>query len=86
MNIPERQRFLEGYESVKPLETGFMEDLECFFVMIMTENYCHHAPDPRETESLIQEQPYALAILHKYLNDLPFLFQPLQPFYEQENT
>jgi hypothetical protein len=26
--------------------------LECFFVMVFIENYCVHAPDPRETAAL----------------------------------
>ncbi|MGO4500996.1 hypothetical protein AB4114_34630 [Paenibacillus sp. 2RAB27] len=47
-------------------------------MMVMIENYCHHAPDPRETEGLKAEQPYALAIINNYLNGEPFLFNAIE--------
>ncbi|OAB34025.1 phosphotransferase enzyme family protein [Paenibacillus glacialis] len=74
-----RWMFIKGYESVRKLETDYVRYLECFFVMFMIENYCHHASDPRETSSLIDEQQYALAYIREYLNDTPFLFDVIEP-------
>lgn len=74
-----RWLFIQGYESVRKLETDYVKRLECFFVMFMIENYCHHASDPRETASLIAEQPYAQAYIRDYLNDTRFLFQVIEP-------
>lgn len=71
--------FIQGYESVRKLETNHVRELECFFIMFMTENYCHHASDPRETTSLIEEQKYAQAYIRNFLNNLPFLFEMIQP-------
>lgn len=75
----QRKLFIQGYESVKKLEANYSDDLSSFFVMIMIENYCHHAPDSRETAGLIEEQPYAQAIIRDFLNDVPFLFNPIKP-------
>ncbi|MCR8846420.1 phosphotransferase [Paenibacillus sp. SC116] len=74
-----RQLFLKGYESVRKLDEGYMRPLASMFVMFMIENYCHHSSDPRETAGLIAEQPYAQAIIQSYLQDRPFLFEPLEP-------
>ncbi|BBH24269.1 hypothetical protein Back11_56140 [Paenibacillus baekrokdamisoli] len=73
-----RWLFIQGYESVRKLETDYVRHLECFFVMFMIENYCHHASDPRETSSLIDEQQYAQAYIREYLNDTPFLFDVIE--------
>lgn len=75
----QRGVFIQGYESVRKLQIGYVRNLESFFVMSMIENYCHHASDPRETASLIDEQPYAQAIIRNYLNDTPFLFDVIEP-------
>lgn len=74
-----RWMFIQGYESVRKLETDYVRYLECFFVMFMIENYCHHASDPRETSSLIDEQQYAQAYIREYLNDTRFLFNVIEP-------
>lgn len=74
-----RWMFIQGYESVRKLEADYVRYLECFFVMFMIENYCHHASDPRETASLIEEQQYAQAYIREYLNDNPFLFEVIEP-------
>ncbi|MFM9276898.1 phosphotransferase enzyme family protein [Paenibacillus jiagnxiensis] len=74
-----RKIFLQGYESVRELEPDYSESLSCFFVMFMIENYCTHAPDPRETSGLIKEQPYAQAIIRDFLNGAPFLFNSIEP-------
>ncbi|GIP36057.1 phosphotransferase enzyme family protein [Paenibacillus sp. J2TS4] len=75
----QRRTFIQGYESVRKLEPDYVQHLQCFFVMFMIENYCHHASDPRESSSLMDEQPYALAYIREYLNDAPFLFHVIEP-------
>ncbi|MBB4824847.1 Ser/Thr protein kinase RdoA (MazF antagonist) [Sporosarcina luteola] len=74
-----RLQFIEGYESVRKLEANHVRDVECFFIMVMIENYCHHASNPRETSGLIAEQPYAQAYIRNYLYDTPFVFETIQP-------
>jgi len=74
----QRELVIKGYESNCKLEEGWVQALEHFTVMVMIENYCHHAPDPRETEGLKAEQPYAMAILRNYLNAEPFLFHAIE--------
>ncbi|WP_338553717.1 phosphotransferase [Paenibacillus sp. KS-LC4] len=74
-----RWMLIQGYESIRKLETDYIRDLECFFVMFMIENTCHHASDPRETASLIDEQKYAQAYIREYLNGNPFLFEVIEP-------
>lgn len=74
-----RWMLIQGYESIRKLETDYIRDLECFFVMFMIENCCHHASDPRETTSLIEEQKYAQAYIREYLNGNPFLFEVVEP-------
>ncbi|MGF6355007.1 Ser/Thr protein kinase RdoA (MazF antagonist) [Paenibacillus sp. 4624] len=73
-----RWMLIQGYESIRKLEMDYTRDLECFFVMIIIENYCHHASDPRETASLINEQKYAQAYIREYLNGNPFLFEVIE--------
>jgi hypothetical protein len=46
--------------------------------MVMIENYCHHAPDPRETKGLKEEQSYAHAIIKNDLKGSPFLFNVIE--------
>ncbi|GGH31019.1 phosphotransferase enzyme family protein [Paenibacillus segetis] len=75
----QRGMFIQGYESVRELEPNYVRHLECFFIMFMIENYCHHAPDPRETASLIEEQPYAGAYIREYLRGHSFLFEVIKP-------
>jgi len=74
----QRELVIKGYQSIRTLEEDWLPALESFMVMVMIENYCHHAPDPRETEGLKEEQPYAQAILRNYLNGTPFLFNPIE--------
>ncbi|MGO4527947.1 phosphotransferase enzyme family protein [Paenibacillus sp. 2TAF8] len=74
-----RWMLIQGYESIGKLEADYTRDLECFFVMILIENYCHHASDPRETASLIEEQKYAQAYIREYLNGNRFLFEVIEP-------
>lgn len=74
-----RWMLIQGYESIRKLETNYIRDLECFFVMFMIENYCHHASDPRQTASLIDEQKYAQAYIREYLKGNPFLFEVIEP-------
>lgn len=79
LNPKLRRKYIQGYESIRRLESGYVRHLECFFVMVMIENYCHHSSDPRETSSLIHEQPYAQAYIRQYLNDISFLFEGIEP-------
>ncbi|WP_336780003.1 phosphotransferase enzyme family protein [Paenibacillus illinoisensis] len=75
----ERMTFIQGYENVRKLGTDYIRDLECFFIMFMIENYCHHASNPEETSNLLDEQPYAQALIREFLNGNPFLFVPIEP-------
>ncbi|MGD0030878.1 phosphotransferase [Paenibacillus illinoisensis] len=75
----ERMTFIQGYENVRKLETDYLRDLECFFIMFMIENYCHHASNPEETSNLVDEQPYAQALIREFLKGNPFLFVPVEP-------
>ncbi len=74
-----RWMLIQGYESIRKLETDYIRDLECFFIMFIIENYCHHASDPREAASLIDEQKYAQAYMRAYLSNTPFLFDVIEP-------
>ncbi|WP_254457117.1 hypothetical protein [Brevibacillus sp. HB2.2] len=65
---------MKGYESLRKLEGDWLPKLESFAVMVMIENYSHHASDPRETEGLKKEQPYAISMVKNYLNGKLFLF------------
>ncbi|MFF2092233.1 phosphotransferase enzyme family protein [Paenibacillus sp. NPDC058174] len=77
---PEHRRILiQGYESVRKLEAGYVQQLECFFIMVMIGNYSHHCSDPRETSGLIDEQQYAQAYIGQFLNGQPFLFDVIEP-------
>ncbi|CAM3428196.1 phosphotransferase [Paenibacillus lupini] len=73
----QRRLFIEGYEKVRLLSSKAISMLECFFIMSIIEAYSFHAENELETEGLIEEQPYARAILNAYLNGEPFLFQVL---------
>ncbi|AWP28345.1 phosphotransferase enzyme family protein [Paenibacillus sp. Cedars] len=75
----QRYKVIEGYRSVRKLESDFIRTLECFFIMIMMENYSHHASNPRETDGLKGEQIYALAYIHAFLNGSSFLLNVVQP-------
>lgn len=75
----QRRILLEGYESIAGPQHNIEEMLSCFFVMIMIENYCNHVSDPREIAGLMEEQPYAQAIIRDFLNGDPFLFNPIEP-------
>ncbi|GAA3407692.1 phosphotransferase enzyme family protein [Paenibacillus hodogayensis] len=74
----QRELVIKGYQSIRRLGDGWLPELETFAVMVMIENYCHHAPDSRETEGLIEEQPYAQAIIKNYLSGAPFLFHAIE--------
>lgn len=75
----QRFKVLQGYESIRSLGSDYFQSLECFFIMIMMENYSHHASNPRETESIKGEQIYALAYIHEYLHGRPFLLNVVEP-------
>ncbi|TCZ75793.1 aminoglycoside phosphotransferase [Paenibacillus albiflavus] len=76
---PIRSKLIQGYESIRKLETDYVRLLETFFIMSMIETYCHHASNPSETANLIAEQPYAQALIRDYLQGAPFLFNPIKP-------
>ncbi|MGN7358528.1 phosphotransferase enzyme family protein [Paenibacillus sp. SAF-054] len=79
-----RWLLIQGYESVVKLGKDYIRELECFFIMIMIENYCHHSSDTREISSLIEEQKYALAYITEYTNDRSFLFEVIEPIEPEE--
>ncbi|UIO40129.1 phosphotransferase [Brevibacillus brevis] len=70
----QRELVMKGYESLRKLEGDWLSKLESFAVMVMIENYSHHASDPRETEGVKKEQPYAIPMVKNYLNGKSFLF------------
>jgi len=74
---PQRELFIEGYEQVRKMDENFIPKLECFFIMAIIEAYSFHSEIAIETEGLIEEQPYAQAILRAYIDGVPFMFQPL---------
>ncbi|MCQ6563770.1 phosphotransferase enzyme family protein [Paenibacillus mendelii] len=78
LHPPQRALFLEGYERIRTMDDDAIPILESFFIMAIIEAYSFHAENPLETEGLMEEQPYAQAILKAYLNGEPFLFQPLE--------
>lgn len=75
---PQRALFIEGYEQIRKMDDDAIPKLECFFIMSIIEAYSFHAENPLETEGLIEEQPYAQALLRAFLHGEPFLFQPLE--------
>ncbi|MFD3258108.1 phosphotransferase enzyme family protein [Paenibacillus lentus] len=83
----QRKIFIQGYESVKRLEVEYVSQLECFFIMFMIENYCHHSSNPNEISNLKAEQKYALAYIKEYLDGNSFLFKRITPIemYEERN-
>lgn len=74
---PQRELFIDGYEQVRKMDDYAIPILECFFIMSIIEAYSFHAENALETEGLIEEQPYAQAILRAYMNGAPFMFQTL---------
>ncbi|WP_042169507.1 phosphotransferase enzyme family protein [Paenibacillus gorillae] len=74
-----RWALIQGYESVRKLEAGYVRQLECFFIMCMIGNYSHHSSDSRETSGLIDEQPYAQAYIGQFLKGHSFLFDTIEP-------
>lgn len=79
LGVKQREQFFAGYESVKKLPSGYIQQVECFFIMFMIENYCHHAANPEETENMIFEQMFAQAYLQAFLQDSSFLFRRVDP-------
>ena len=73
-----RAIFIEGYEAIRKVDDDPIAALECFLIMAIIEAYSFHAENPLETENLIEEQPYAQAILRAFVNGKPFLFQALE--------
>jgi len=74
-----RAMFMQGYLKVRSLTEEDLQHLETFFVMVMIGNYAHHAANPVEISNLIDEQPYAQAIIRDFLRVEPFLFQAIKP-------
>ncbi|WP_219836228.1 phosphotransferase enzyme family protein [Paenibacillus sp. R14(2021)] len=72
-----RKQFIEGYKKVRTMGDDAIPLLESFLIMSLMEAYSFHAENMLEAEGLIEEQPYAMALLNAYVNGEPFLFQPL---------
>ncbi len=79
LNPTQRWLLLDRYEALRGSNPNSSHLLETFFIMIMIENYSHHAPNPAETESLQSEQPSALAYLRKFVEGAAFLFELIEP-------
>jgi len=75
----QRAMFMQGYLKVRSLTEEDLQHLETFFVMVLIGNYSHHAANPAERSNLIDEQPYAQAIIRAFLQVEPFLFQAIKP-------
>ncbi|WP_152391868.1 phosphotransferase enzyme family protein [Paenibacillus guangzhouensis] len=75
----QRAMFMQGYLKVRSLTEEDLQHLETFFVMVLIGNYSHHAANPAERSNLIDEQPYAQAIIRAFLRVEPFLFQVIKP-------
>ncbi|WP_160031589.1 phosphotransferase enzyme family protein [Paenibacillus sp. An7] len=75
---PQRVLFIKGYERIRQLEGEYITKLEAFFIMGLIEAYSFHADDSAEWDGLIEEQPYAEALLKAYINGSSFLFVPLE--------
>ena len=73
-----RKVFIKGYEGLRFLNEEKEQLLKTMFVRVMIENYCHHCSNPNEIENLKAEQPYAQTYLKAYLENRPFLFEPLE--------
>jgi Ser/Thr protein kinase RdoA (MazF antagonist) len=78
LHPPQRALFIEGYKRIRKMDDNAIPKLESFFIMAIIEAYSFHAENQLETEGLIEDQPYAQAILRAYMNGAPFLFQPLE--------
>ncbi|OXM15870.1 phosphotransferase enzyme family protein [Paenibacillus herberti] len=76
----QRQALCRGYASLRPFPSNWITQLERFFLISMIENYAHHGPNPAETESMREQQPYALAMIKRYLDGQPFLFEHVPPY------
>ncbi|WP_454191290.1 phosphotransferase enzyme family protein [Paenibacillus sp. Marseille-Q7038] len=75
---PQRVLFMKGYKRIRQLDGEYIPKLETFFIMALIEAYSFHAENSAETDGLIEEQPYAEAILKAYLNGTSFLFEALE--------
>ncbi|QJD82922.1 phosphotransferase enzyme family protein [Cohnella herbarum] len=78
LHPPQRALFIEGYERIRNMDDDAIPKLESFFIMAIIEAYSFHAENQLESEGLIEEQPYAQAILRAYMNGEPFLFKSLE--------
>lgn len=73
LSFEHRNQLIRGYKSLIALESGWVEALEHFVVMVLVENYAHHCSDPREFEGLKAEQRHALPLIQAYLHGKRFL-------------
>lgn len=72
--IPSQKKiFLEGYQSVRKLPTGYRRMLEGFFLMACIENTCFLAEVPEEKEHLMRQTPFIVKRMEQYLRGEAFL-------------
>jgi len=76
LHIEQRISFVEGYRAVCPIAdmAAAVKEIETFFVMCCLENVSFHAPNPKETENILNQKGYMLQLFNRYLNDEPFVF------------
>lgn len=81
LELPPKHRklFIQGYESIMSMDEHYVRKLECFFIMFMIENYCHHSSNPKEIPNLINEQKIAQAYIQEYLHGNQFIFKMIKP-------
>ncbi|NGZ76554.1 phosphotransferase enzyme family protein [Saccharibacillus alkalitolerans] len=72
---PQRTFFIEGYNKVRQLEDDAFSKIESFLIIAIIESYSFYAESGADTEMLIEDQPFAQAILKAYLKGTPFLFE-----------
>lgn len=73
LHPPQRAFFIEGYSVVRKLEDDAVSKLESFLVIAIIEAYSFYAESASDMEMLIEDQPFAQAILKSYLEGEPFL-------------
>lgn len=67
--------FMEGYTRIRKLEDDAFAKIESFLIIAIIEAYSFYAESGADTEMLIDDQPFAQAMLKAYLNGTPFLFE-----------
>ncbi|MES1021958.1 phosphotransferase [Gloeocapsa sp. BRSZ] len=72
MELEERQRqvFLQGYETVKPLPTDYTNLKQMFLCLAYLDNLGFFAPRPEELVFIVRELPFVVEALHRAVERL----------------